>query len=341
MQRRSFLIASSVILAGCNRLPSTTPSPSDGTGTATTQPGETATSSPTETGTATDTETESPTDTETPTETATDTETQTPELSDREQRAREELQRGLRELNTAVYTYAKRENGSLLDVSAATTGFPRIQVIGDIADADDSIDKARSLASQRQQPRVAAAEEARRFLTLAVDVQTRLIAAYGQASRARDAVVDEADGTIEKATRELRDKRRQANTPFESIQAETDATDVSIVPAIPTSDYEGKVAQFETEIDGFASLANFFDRLREAVVALNDAERFDRVESERQARESAREAATAFESLASDLEEFANDLSARGEAIEGLANDLADIAAGKAQKARKIEEENS
>ena len=334
MDRRSFLTVSAAFLAGCGQLPS-----SDSTPTAT----ETPTATPTATATPTDTptETESPTATETETATDTPTETETPELSAREENAALAFDRAIEELNQAVYTYAGSEGGSLLDVSAAAGSFPRVPVIGDISDADDYIEDARASASERQQPRLAAIVEARRFLSLGVDTQSRVIAAFDEAERARDALDDEREGDIESAARDLRDERRRAVRSFQTIQEETSAENVSVIPAIPATDYEAKVGQFDAEIGGLESLADFFDRLREAVADLNDAQRFDRVESERNARTRAQEAAEAFETLATELDEFATELPDGGAAIGDLATDLADIAAAKAEEAREIEADNS
>ena len=333
MDRRSFIALSAAVLAGCGQQPST--DTSTPTATATDTPTATATATSTPTATATDTPTETPTDTPTPTE------TETPELSEREEQAAQALSLAIRDLNEAVYTYAGSQGGSLLDVSAATESFPRIQVIGDISDADDYIEDARATASGRQQPRLAAVEDARQFLRICLQIQERVIAAYGEAERARDAVDSEQAGTIEAATGDLRNERRRAQPPFADIESETSAETVSVLPSIPAEEYEAKVAQFDAEIDGFGSLADFLDRLHDAVVDLNDAERFDRVERERTARERAQQAAEAFEALTTELDEFASNLTEAGAALEGISTDLVDIAEAKAEKAREIEEDNA
>ncbi|WP_192918520.1 hypothetical protein [Salinigranum salinum] len=337
MDRRSFIALSAPLLAGCGQLPSTETPTSEPTATAT----PTETETPTETATATETPTETTTPTETATATETPTETETPELSDREQRAARALDRAISELNQAVATYTGSAEGSLLDVSAATNGFSRVAVIGDISDADDHIEAARRDASNRQQSRLTAVEDAREFLSLAAEAQSRVIAAFAETQRARDAVDTEQEGTIESAVRDLREERRRAERPFTTLREETSADTVSVLPRIDVSEYEDKVAQFDAEIGGLGSLADFLDRLREAVVDLNDAERFDRVENERNAREAARTAAEAFETLTTELREFASGLSENGAALEPVATDLADLAAAKAEKARNIEERNS
>jgi hypothetical protein len=325
MNRRSLLALSAIFLAGCGQSPST--------GTSTT----TGTESPTETATGTDTSTK----TNTPTETDTPTETATPELSDREQAAAEALDRAVRELNQAVADYTGSNGESLLDVSAGSNPVPRVSVLGELRDAREDIQEARENASGRQQPRIEAIEEARQFISLCLDTQTRLIAAYEELVRAREAVDNEAAGTIGAAVTEIRDERGRAERTFTTIQEETSADTVSVVPAIPTDDYEGKVAQFTAELDGFASLIDFLDRLREATVDLNDAERFDRVENENRARDRAGEAAEAFEALTTELREFASNLPEAGSSLVSVSNDLADIAETKAEKAREIQEENS
>ena len=321
MDRRSFLAASAVVFAGCGQQPSTE----------TSTPTETATQAPTET--ATDTPTE--------TATGTPTETETPELNDREQRAARALDRAITELTQAVATYAGASGDSVVDVSAATTSFSRVAVVAAISDADDHIERARTTASGRQQPRLAAVVDAREFLSLSTEVQRRVIAAFEELQRARDAVDDEQEGTIESATRELRSQRDRADDSLTDLVDGTSAETVSVVPAIPSADYEAKVAQFGAEIDGFGSLADFLNRLLAAVVDLNAAERFDRVESERMARERARQAAEAFEALTTELREFVSTLPEGGAALEAPSTDLADIAESKAAKARELEEDNS
>ena len=333
MDRRSVLAAAAALLAGCGQQPST--DTSTPTGTATRTPTATSSPSPTETPTA------SPTETAEPTETPTATETETPELSEREERAAQALDRAISELSQAVSTYVGNAGDSLVDVSAATENFSRTAVLNDLSDADDDIEDARRLVSSRQEPRLEAVETARRFLRLCLDTQPRLIAAYGEAERARDAVESQRETEVEGATADLRDERQDAEAGFDSIESETDAERVSVVPAIPAGDYEAKVAQFGAEVDGFGSLADFFARFRPAIVDLNDAERFDRAERERRAREDGQAAADAFDALATDLRTFANDLTEAGVALRPLAADLADIAEMKAEDARELVEDNS
>ena len=335
MDRRSFVAAALLTVAGCGQSP-TTETPT-ATGTATETPTQTATSTATETPTETATETPTQTATETPTETA----TETPELSQREERAATALTNATRELTQAIGTYVGEDNDSLVDVSAASESFDRIQVIGDISDADNHLETARDTASSRQQARLAGVEDAREFLRLSVDAQTALIETYGHVERGRDAVSDENADAVESAIRSLRDSRRRAERWFTRITEQTDAEPVSVVPALPVSEYEAKVGQFEAELAGFESLREFLDRLRAAVATLSDAKRFDRVDRERRAREEAQEAATAFESVASELQTFAADLSEAGAALEGISTELADVAAIKAETAREIEEDNS
>lgn len=339
MNRRWFLAVSAAALAGCGQLPSSGTTTPEATGTATDTA--TATASPDPTGTPTGTPTETETAIPTDTETATPTETETPELSDREERAAASIARAIRELNRAVATYAGNEGESLLDVSAATERFSRLAVIGDLTDADDDLEAAEDLASRRQQPRLAAVREARRFLGFAVETQSRTIAAFGAVERGRGAVADEQETTVDSAAADVEDERGAAERTLGRIESETSAANVSVVPAIPAADYDAKVAQFAAEIDGFASLADFLRRLRQAVGDLNDAERFDRGESERRARERARAAAEAFETLAGELRTFATDLPESGAALVGVSNGLADVADRKAEKAREIESENS
>jgi DNA repair exonuclease SbcCD ATPase subunit len=334
MDRRSFLVAALLSVAGCGQTPSD--------GTPTTAPS-TETETPTATRTATPTETPTATETETPTatETETPTATETPELSPQEERAAQELNAAIRELTQAVNTYAGSEGGSLTDVSAATRSFPRVPVLGDLSDVDDHIEAARSRVSARQQARFAAVVDARQFLGLCVPTQEELIAAFGEVQRGREAVDAENSDTVDSAARELRDRRRRANRQFTRITEETAAEQVSVVSALPVSEYEAKVGQFEAEIAGFGSLADFLDRFTVAIVNLNDAERFDRVEQERRARENAQAAATAFESLAADLRTFASELSEGGAALESISTALADLAEAKGENAREIESENS
>ncbi len=342
MDRRSVLAAAVALLAGCGQSPSPDTSTSTtGTGTATQAPSSTVT--PTQSPTATATEEPTATATEEPTETTTptETETETPELSEREERAAQELDRAISDLSQAVAAYTGSASESLVTVSAASRGFSRSAVLTELTDADDNIENARRLVSGRQQPRLAAVESARRFLRLSIDVQPRLIAAFGAAESARDAIAEQQASELETATRELREERGDAEDPLDRIESETDAASVSVVPEISESEYGAKVAQFAAEIDGFGSLADFFDRFLTAVAALNDAERFDRAEREARAREDGQAAADAFDALSSDLQSFADGLSEAGASLDDLANDLARLAAEKGDDAREIVEDNS
>ncbi|AUV81688.1 hypothetical protein C2R22_08500 [Salinigranum rubrum] len=340
MDRRSVLAAAVALFAGCGQSPSPdTSTPTAGTGTATQAPSSTATPTEEPTATATEEPTATATETEEPTETP--TETETPELSEREERAAQELDRAISDLSQAVAAYTGNASDSLVTVSAASQGFSRAAVLTELTDADDNIENARRLVSGRQQPRLAAVESARRFLRLSIDVQPRLIAAFGATETARDAVVEQQESTLETATQDLREERDDAEEPLDRIESETDASGVSVVPEISESEYGAKVAQFGTEVDGFGSLADFFDRFLTAVADLNDAERFDRAEREPRAREDGQAAADAFDALASDLQAFVDGLSEAGASLEELAADLARIAAEKADDAREIVEDNS
>jgi hypothetical protein len=338
MDRRSVLAATATLLAGCGQLPSTeTSTPTSEPGTATQSPSTTET--PTETATEAETPTETATETETPTETA--TETETPELSEREERAAQELGRAVTELSRTVATYTGDADDSLVTVSAASRGFSRTAVLAELSDVDDHIEDARGLVSERQRSRLDAVETARRFLGLSTDTQPRLIAAFAAVGRARDAVADQRESDLETATRDVREEREDAEGPFARIESETDAERVAVVPEIPESEYEAKVAQFGAEVDGFGTLADFLDRFLTAVDDLNDAERFDDGGRERRAREEGQAAADEFDALSSEVQTFADGLSEAGASLEGPATDLADLAAEKAADAREIVEDNS
>jgi hypothetical protein len=340
MDRRSVLAATATLLAGCGQLPSTdTSTPTSEPGTATQSPSPTETETPTETTTETETPTETTTETETPTETA--TETETPELSEREERAAQELGRAVTELSQTVATYTGDADDSLVTVSAASRGFSRTAVLAELSDVDDHIEDARGLVSERQRPRLDAVETARRFLGLSTDTQPRLIAAFAAVGRARDAVAEQRESDLETATGDVREEREDAEDPFARIESETDAARVAVVPEIPESEYEAKVAQFGAEVDGFGTLADFLDRFLTAVDDLNDAERFDDGDRERRAREEGQAAADEFDALSAELQTFADGLSEAGASLEGPATDLADLAAEKAADAREIVEDNS
>lgn len=339
MDRRSLLATAAALLAGCGQLPSTdTSTPSPGTGTATQAP---STTTPPQS--PTDEPVSSPTATATdePTQTESPTETETPALSEREQRAERALRRAITELNRAVESYVGNEGDSLVDVDAATQAFSRPVVLSDLSDADDHITTARQLVSARQRPRLEAVENARRFLSLCIDTQPRLIAAFDLVETGREDIDNQREVALENTTRDLRAERRNAEQSLSRIEAETEASRVAVVPAIPEDDYDAKVAQFAAEVDGFGSLADFFDRFLPAVTALNDAERFDRVDRERRAREEGQAAADAFDTLATDLRAFAADLTDAGASLDAPATALADLAETKAADARELVEENS
>jgi hypothetical protein len=342
MDRRSLLATAAALLAGCGQLPSTDTSPSPpGTGTASPSGTTTPSPSPTEEPAAspTTTPTDEPPQTESPT--ATETETETPALSEREERAERALTRAIDDLGRAVEAYVSNEGDSLADVDAATRAFSRPAVLSDLSDADDHITTARRLVSARQRPRLEAVENARRFLGLCIDTQPRLIAAFGLVEAGRENIDGQEEVGLENTTRDLRTERRNAEQSLSRIEAETDAARVAVVPAITESDYDAKVDQFAAEVDGFGGLADFFDRFLPAITALNDAERFDRVDRERRAREEGQAAADAFDTLETDLRAFAGELSDAGASLEAPATALADLAETKAADAREIVEDNS
>ncbi|AUV84154.1 hypothetical protein C2R22_21485 (plasmid) [Salinigranum rubrum] len=81
--------------------------------------------------------------------------------------------------------------------------------------------------------------------------------------------------------------------------------------------------------------------MREAIGELNDAQRFDRVDRERSARESAQRAVEDFERLSREIQTFLDNLSESGASLRELTNSLIEISENKRELASEILEQNS
>ncbi|WP_162562606.1 hypothetical protein [Salinigranum rubrum] len=240
-----------------------------------------------------------------------------------------------------MFIYAKTEGGSLLDISASTDTFPRVSVVQEISDAQGEISDAKPLVSDRQRPTFDQVITARKFLSYCTQIQTYIIEAYSQVVNGRDGVENEREGAIESAVVALEDNTEDATRFLTRIRSETTAEEVSIVPAIPAEDYTAKVAQFDAEISGFEALSGFLESMREAIGELNDAQRFDRVDRERSARESAQRAVEDFERLSREIQTFLDNLSESGASLRELTNSLIEISENKRELASEILEQNS
>jgi hypothetical protein len=262
MNRRTFVVLLGAV-AGCNAASSS--DPSNGTQTAVRTSTQTATSTPrpTETGTPTST---APTETEQPPPTETETETATP--TDAERRAARQIEQAKTRLTDVVETFTGDYGSELTDVTASSTDFldASYELQTQLADAQQAYTEAEDAAASTEQTETAERlQGCWHFLDDARDTQMEVVDAYSHLANARDAFDDNDPETGRTAAEQVQTVRRRAANRYQTLQAESTATDAAVLDAISESEYQRKLAQFEADIGVYEDLEDTLDEFAEGI----------------------------------------------------------------------------
>lgn len=262
MNRRTFVVLLGAV-AGCNAASSS--DPSNGTQTAVRTSTQTATSTPrpTETGTPTST---APTETEQPPPTETETETATP--TDAERRAARQIEQAKTRLTDVVETFTGDYGSELTDVTASSTDFldASYELQTQLADAQQAyIDAEDAAASTEQTETAERLQGCWHFLDDARDTQMEVVDAYSHLANARDAFENNDPETGRTAAEQVQTVRRRAANRYQTLQAESTATDAAVLDAISESEYQRKLAQFEADIGVYEDLEDTLDEFAEGI----------------------------------------------------------------------------
>ena len=307
----------------------------------------TATEAPTAAPTPTDTETPTPTDTETATDTETETQTETPEPtpSEAERKAANRIETARDHLRTALdeYTAQGDDATTLLDVSAATTGFEYPAVTNPLDDARSKLDGAENVATAEETTAtIADLRVVADFLEYAARTQSSITKAHKAAVTAKGWWYDEKYGFLSGQLDTMESRRDESDDLLTDLEDETSADALGAFEPIDEATYEDKVDQFAAEIDTFDGLPSLFE---DAVEAL---ERFGRgveawdTENWSTARGRFENAGASFEDLDAEFEAITRSESFEPhiEEMEGAAAALEEASALLVEGATAQEEEN-
>ena len=307
----------------------------------------TATEAPTAAPTPTDTETPTPTDTETATDTETETQTETPEPtpSEAERKAANRIETARDHLRTALdeYTAQGDDATTLLDVSAATTGFEYPAVTNPLDDARSKLDGAENVATAEETTAtIADLRVVADFLEYAARTQSSIAKAHKAATTAKGWWYDEKYGFLSGQVNTMESRRDEADDLLADLEDQTSADALAAFEPLDEATYDDKVDQFAAEIETFDGLPSL---LEDAVEAL---ERFGRgveawdAENWSTARGRFENAGASFEDLDVEFEEIerADSFASHLDEMEGVAAALADASALLVEGATAQEEEN-
>lgn len=272
MRRRTLLVTTGVLVsAGCSAL-------QGGDGTDTT---DAATDTATGTGTDTPTDTQTPptatetlsepaptTDTDTTTdgttETETETETATPTRAER--RAAREIDSARSNLSEALTEYVAfapdgTSEPTLLSVDAAVN-VTIADVTNPVSAARSALDAVPEQANADQQATVDALRGVATFLDRGVRCQARLYDAYEDFTFVVDRLYAENTGGVPDEIASIREATAGARGYFDTLTAESDASDTTAFDALDEATYTDKVGQFEAELDAFPTIADALTAFR-------------------------------------------------------------------------------
>ncbi|MFB6165977.1 MAG: hypothetical protein ABEJ31_12525 [Haloarculaceae archaeon] len=173
-----------------------------------------------------------------------------------------------RDLRAAVDAYTSpRGVGSVVDVTAATTGFDPEPVDEHVAAARDHLDAAAGAPDADGD----AIDACRRFATVLEDLvacQVAVRAAYDHLQVARTHLYAEEFGAAFSALAAVESSARDAADRRDALESETDPDDAEAIGAISTDAYALKVDQFGAEIEGFRTVRELYGDERDALRTL-------------------------------------------------------------------------
>jgi len=239
MDRRAFLAAGGLVLAGCGG------TPEDGTTSPTDTATLTETASPTET--ATDTPTDSPTETEEPTP------TETPEPSDVELALRDAVD----DLDTALEEYPA-PNHSFLETNAGSGEFSQSNVRSPLSDAKSHLNTAEQEMDDDTSEELRTRHERLLgvywFFYWAGPVQTNLKDVMGDLRSVERAMYAADSFKQRTAIDQVREHVDEIDENLEKLKRDSEAEDATAPCELTEEQYTAKVDQFDTEREDIGRL---------------------------------------------------------------------------------------
>ncbi|QKY19034.1 hypothetical protein B4589_001090 [Halolamina sp. CBA1230] len=257
MDRRSYLAAAGLVLAGCSGTP---------TDTATQSPTETAMS----TMTATATDTATPTDTETPSPTSEPTPTATPEPSEVEL----QLRAAIEDLDAALDAFDPL-NGTILDVTATSVPFSQQEVRNALNPAQDHLDTAADEMTAETPDELRTQHQrltgVHWYLWWAAPAQVEIKSAAEDLLTIETAAYAGADLEMEQSAGLFEDDIDTVQTNLEKLRRDSDPEDATAPTELTEELYREKLNQFEAEIVDMEELVSFFKEFLEIVTDVETA----------------------------------------------------------------------
>jgi hypothetical protein len=336
MKRRALLAALAPLTAGCFGATRAEQAESTDSRSRTPRPTPDARGTPEPTPEATDTPTSTPEPTPEPTP------EQTPEPTpggDRSEAA-DRIDVARDRIRTAVERYTGDGSESLLDISAAASGFEARGVLLELSEARTAIEgAARAAATDDQRETVESLRAVRRFLTQATDLQAWLIDGHAAVDRATGALADGADeddvgehlDAIERAVEGTEDPLAAATDRF-------DPETTSVVEAVESERTRRKRTQFEHERAVLVDLEEGLSTIQSARAQL-DAARAQADHGDTDTAEEAAEQATErLDEVVERLEELDDDPPSRADAFADQIEDALEVALDYAADAENLKD---
>jgi len=252
MDRRAYLTAAGLLLAGC----SDTPATDTNTSSPTNSPTATPTASPTPTSTAT----------ETPTATETSTPTQTPTQGPTE--AERQIRRAANDLDATLEEYSP-QNRSFLDVTATTGGFSQSAIRSHLYNAKKHLRNAKSEMTNETSDEIRTRHKrlfgVYWFFYWAAPVQKGLKAVVGDLKDFQNETYANESFQAKSTRDEITDKLDTIDDNLDKLKRDSNPEDATAPCALTEEQYREKLSQFEGERKDVKRLLDLFEELQGAI----------------------------------------------------------------------------
>lgn len=171
----------------------------------------------------------------------------------------------------SIYTSFAGEDAGLMDVSATTTGFRKIEIQSKVREALSRLDDAVSSATEGQLVNIAALEEVGVFLSNAAAAQEALVLAYDRLEFATERFYGESLLLMENATRELRQHKDDAIQAVERIREETEDDSMQVLSTVSPRLYREKERRLGDQAEAFDSFSNGLEEMRTGMEEMQEA----------------------------------------------------------------------
>lgn len=212
---------------------------------------------------------EPPSETKTTSEEPATTQTETEQAAEPEEDP--SIRRAREHLRTAVGSFVEAAEGpdpTILDVTAATFDFSRLDVDQAVRAAKDDLGDARGRVSGEQAAIVDSLEEVADFLLTGSFAQIHLVNAHLEAKSAYRRFFREEYDELTPTAETIEERRDDAASYADSVQTSTSARSFDAFDPISVEQYELKLEQFERELTAFDVLVTQFQALEREMRAL-------------------------------------------------------------------------